>query len=234
MARPKLKAEKREISGRKVKKLRREGILPANLYGKKVKSLALQFPLKEFQKVYDEVGESGLVDLQIDSETRPVLIHNVQLHSVSDEPLHADLHQVSLTEKTTATIPVELLGEAPAVEQRLGILIQPIAELEVEALPADLPEHLEINISNLAQVDDAVTVADILIDKAKVEIKAESSEVVAKIAPLVKEEEVAPPAPAEGEAAPTEEAVPLEGEAPVKEEAPAEGGEKPAEPQAEK
>lgn len=219
MARPKLKAEKREISGREVKKLRREGILPANLYGKKVKSLALQFPLKEFQKVYDEVGESGLVDLQIDSETRPVLIHNVQLHSVSDEPLHADLHQVSLTEKTTATIPVELLGEAPAVEQRLGILIQPIAELEVEALPADLPEHLEINISSLNQVDDAVTVADILIDKAKVEIKAEPSEVVVKIAPLAKEEEVAPPAPAEGEAAPTEEAAPVEGEIPVEGEA---------------
>ncbi len=212
MARLTLKAEKRQTTGRKVKKLRREGLLPANLYGKGVKSMALQVPLKEFQKIYEEVGESGLIDLLFDKESRPILIHGVQLHPVTDEPLHADFHQVSLTEKTTATVPIELIGEAPAVAQKIGILIQPMSEVEVEALPQDLPEHLEVNISGLAQIDDAVTVADISVDKTKVEIKANLEETVAKIDALAKEEEVVPPPPAEGEeTAPGE--TPTEGEA---------------------
>lgn len=216
MDRPKIQAKKRTTLGRKVKKLRREGLLPANLYGNKVKSQALEIPIKEFQKVYEQVGESGLVDLMVDGQANPILIHNVQLHPVTDEPLHADFHKVSLTEKTVATVPIELVGESPAVEQKIGILIQPMSEVEVEALPADLPEHLDINISGLAQIDDVVTVADISFDKAKVEIKANPEEVVAKIEPLAKEEEVAPPPPAEGE----EAAVPVEGE-----EAPAGEGE---------
>jgi len=220
MDRPKIQAKKRTTLGRKVKKLRREGLLPANLYGDKVKSQALEIPIKEFQKVYEQVGESGLVDLMIDGQTNPILIHNVQLHPVTDEPLHADFHKVSLTEKTIATVPIELVGESPAVEQKIGILIQPMSEVEVEALPQDLPEHLDINISGLAQTNDAVTVADIGVDKAKVEIKANPEEVVAKIEPLAKEEEIAPPPPAEGE----EAAVPVEGE-----EAPAGEGEAAAE-----
>lgn len=220
MEKPKLKAEKRKIEGRKVKKLRKEGILPANLYGKKIKSQSLQVSLKDFQKIYQEIGETGLVDLKIDSETRPVLIHNVQLHPVTGEPLHADFHQVSLTEKTTVTVPIELLGESPAVEQGIGILIQPISEIEVEALPGDLPEHLTIDISRLAQVNEAITVGDLPIDRKKVEIKAEPSAIVAKIGPLEKEEVVAPP-PAEevpAEEVPAEEAIP-EGVPPVEEEA---------------
>ncbi|MFZ5365809.1 MAG: 50S ribosomal protein L25 [Patescibacteria group bacterium] len=216
MEKPKLQVEKRKIEGRKVKKLRREGILPANLYGKKIKSLSLQVPLNDFQKVYKEVGETGLVDLKIDSETKPVLIHNVQLHPVTGEPLHVDFHQVSLTEKTKATVPVEIIGESPAIEQGIGILIQPISEVEVEALPQDLPEHLVVDISKLAQVDEAITVADLSVDRKKVEIKADLGAIVAKIGPLEKEEVVPPPPPAE-------EAVPVEGEVPAEGAAPPEG-----------
>ena len=218
MANPKLIAEKRKTLGRKVKKLRREGILPANLYGKKIKSQSLQISLKDFQKIYQETGETGLLDLKVDSETRPVLIHNVQLHPVTGEPLHADFRQVSLTEKTVATVPIEISGESPAVEQGIGVLIQPISEIEVEALPQDLPEHLVVDISKLAQVNDQVTVSDIQIDKKKVEIKAELSEIVVKVGPLEKEEVVAPPpaeevpaeeVPAEEAAPPTEEGKPV-------------------------
>lgn len=214
MANPKLVAEERKIKGRKVKKLRREGILPANLYGKKIKSQSLQVSLKDFQKIYQEVGETGLLDLKINSETRPVLIHNVQLNPVSGLPLHADFHQVSLTEKTVATVPIEISGESPAVEQGIGILIQPISEIEVEALPQDLPERLIVDISRLAQVDDAVTIADLSVDRKKVEIKADLKAIVAKIGPLEKEEVPSPPA----------EEVPLEGEVPAEEVAPAPEG----------
>ena len=103
MANLKLSAKPRKILGRKVKKIRREGILPANLYGKKIKSQALELPTAEFLKVFKEVGETSLVDLVINSQTRPVLIHNLQIHPVTDEPLHVDFHQVSLTEKTKPT-----------------------------------------------------------------------------------------------------------------------------------
>ncbi len=223
MERPKLQADKRTVTGRKVKKLRREGLLPANVYGKTVKSQALEVPVKDFQKIYGLVGESGLVDLAVGAEVKPVLIHNVQLDPVSDEPLHVDFHQVSLTEKTTAMIPVELAGEPPAVEQKIGILIQPLSEVEVEALPQDLPEHLTVDVSKLVNVGDSVTVADIVVDK-KVEILTNAEELVAKIDALAKEEEIVPPTPAEGEEA-VEGETPAEGEV-AEGEAPTEAGEK--------
>lgn len=200
--RPKLSAKKREILGRRVKKLRHGGILPANLYGKKIKSQALELPIKDFAKVFEEVGETGLVDLKTNGKTKPVLIHNVQINPVTSEPIHADFHQVTLTEKTTAEIPLELMGESPAVTQKIGILIQPLSEVEVEALPADLPERLAIDISGLKEIDDAVTVGDLKVDTKKVKILADKGEIVAKIEPLAEEEVVAPP--------PTEEVPPEE------------------------
>lgn len=227
MKRPKIIAEKRETLGRKVKKLRREGLLPANLYGKKIKSLALQLKIDDFQKIWREAGETGLVEVEIEEKIHPVLIHNVQIHPVSGFPLHVDFHEVSLTEKTTARVPIELVGESPAVEQKIGVLIQPLSEVEVEALPADLPEKLTVDISGLTEVDHAVTVADILLDKERVKILAELKEVVAKVVASTKEEIVVPPpteevvsaeegvAPVEGalaEGAPVGEKTPVEGE----------------------
>lgn len=228
MAQPTLTVKPRKVFGRKVKKLRQEGVLPANLYGKKIKSQALELPKADFLKIYERVGETGLVDLKIGSQTRPVLIHNLQLHPVTEEPLHADFHQVSLKEKTTADVPIEIRGEAPAVEQKKGILIQPLDEIEVEALPTDLPEKFVVDVSKLAEVDQAITVADLDYDKKKVEVLVDPSEIVAKINPL-EEEEVAPP-PVEEVAA---EEVPEE-ERPTEEEAkapptrPEEGRKEPA------
>ena len=225
MDRLKLVAEERKILGRKVKKLRREGILPANLFGKGIKSQSLQIPLNDFEKVYKETGETGLIDLKIGEKSHPVLVHNLQIHPKSGNLLHVDFHEVSLTEKTTAKVPVILSGEAPAVTQGLGILLQPISEIEVEALPQDLPENILVDISKLEAVDQAITVADLPRD-SKITLKAEPEEIVVKIGPLEKEE-VAPPPSAE-EVAPTEEAVPAEGaaeqvsEAPVSENQPAE------------
>lgn len=221
MANLKLKAEPRKVLGRKVKKLRREGVLPANLYGKKVKSQSLKVSKDEFLKVYQEAGETSLIDLKIDSKTAPVLVHNVQIDPVSDEPLHVDFHQVSLKEKTTAEVPVEIRGEAPAVEEHKGILIQPLTEVEVEALPTDLPDQFEVDVSKLTEVDQAITVNDLHYDKEKIKVLADPGEIIVKINPLEEEEVAAPPPP-------TEEAV-SEGEAPEAEEVPKEAAEKPAE-----
>jgi len=225
--REKLIAQKRELMGHKAKKLRREGILPANLFGKKIKSQSLQVNLKEFLKVFEKTGETGLIDLVIDDkETRPVLVGNVQIEPVSDQPLHVDFHQVNLEEKVTVAVPIHLVGEAPAVVRDEGVLVQPLAEVEVEALPTDLPDHLEADISSLDKIDAAVRVADLKVPKG-VAVKTAQEEVVAIINPKAKEEEVAPAA---------EEAVVAEGEKGA-EEAPASaegeekaaGGQKPAE-----
>jgi len=203
-----LKVEKRKILGKKVKKLRKEDILPANIYGKNVKSLAVQVSLKDFLPVYKKVGETGIVEIMVEGEKTPrhVLIHNVQKDPVSDQPLHADFHQVLLTEKITASIPVELVGESPAVQQNLGVLIQPLSEVEVEALPTDLPEQFTIDISSLKEVDQTITVGD-LKPPAGVKIITSGKEILVKINPPTKEEEVAPPPAEEAPSAggPTEE-----------------------------
>jgi large subunit ribosomal protein L25 len=225
---PKLKVEKRKVSGRKVNKLRQEGILPANIYGKKVKSQAVKLDLKSFLPVYQEVGETGVVELQLKGETkiRPVLIHNIQLDPVSDRPLHADFYQVSLKEKVTTEIPIELVGESLAVKDKIGVLIQPLMEVEVEALPTDLPDKFEVNIGQLEKIDDVFTVAD-LKTPTGVKILTEIKEILAKIEPLTKEEEVIPSPEEKAEAeeipeggVPTEEGKPAE----EKKEAPAEKG----------
>ncbi len=201
---PKLKAEKRKITGRKVKKLRREGILPANIYGKKVKSCVVQLELKTFLPVFQEVGETGIVNLSLKRETkiRPVLIHNVQLDPVTDQPLHADFYQVDLKTKITADIPIEVTGESPAVKEKGGILIQPLTEVEVEALPAELPDKLEVDITGLNEIDDAVTVNDLKVPKG-VKVLTADKQILAKVEPPAKEEEEAPPPEEE---APAEEA----------------------------
>lgn len=213
MARQKLTVQKREVIGREVKQLRKKEIVPANVYGKKIKSLSIQLDLKDFTKVYGEVRETGLVDLVVEGEkeTRPVLIHNVQRNPVKGTPLHVDFHQIVLTEKVKATVPVELVGTSPADTQKVGILVKVIVEVEVEALPTDLPDSLPVDTSKLEKVDDFVSVKDIKVDRSKVELKINESQIVAKIEPLVKEEVVTPPltteAPVEG-VAPPEEAQP--------------------------
>lgn len=215
MAKKVLTAEKREIFGRKIKKLRREGLLPANIYGRNIKSLAVQVKTDDFQKVFDEAGETGLVELKVNGEVHPVLIHNLQTDPVTDLPLHADFLEVNLKEKVVATVPVELVGEAPA-EKEGGVVVQQMHEVEVEALPTDLPEKIAVDISGLANIDDAVKVGELKVDRSKVEIKEDDPErIVVSITPPTKEEEVAPPAeeaPAEGEEAPTEEGEKEEGE----------------------
>lgn len=213
-----LKAEPRKITGRKVKDLRREGVLPGNIYGKKVKSQAVQTALTDLEKVYAEVGETGLVELKVDGKTKPVLIHNLQKDPVTDSPIHVDFLQVDLKEKVSAKVAVELSGESPAEKQGLGTVVLYVNEVEVEALPGDLPEKFMVDVSNLAEVDQAIYIKDLGFDKKKIGVKAEPETIVVKVEPPQKEEEVVPP--------PTE-AVVAEGaaaaEAEAGKEAPAEG-----------
>jgi len=187
MKRQKLTVEKRKVTGKKVKKLRKEGILPANIYGKDIKSLAVQLPQKEFQKVFKEVGETGLVDIELNGELKPSLVHNVQMDYLHSVPLHADFFQVNLKEKVKTMVPIKILGEAKAVSDKLGLLLQPLSEIEVEALPGDLPEYIEVNVESLATVNDQIAVLDIKAPTG-VTILTDSSQVVVKIGELISKE----------------------------------------------
>jgi len=207
-----LKGEIRKISGRKVKNLRKEGILPGNISGKKIKSQAVQVIIKDFEKAYKEVGETGLLTLQIGKEEKPVLIHNLQVNPVSEAPVHVDFLQVDLKEKVEAEVPVELTGEAPAEKQGIGTVVQYINEVKVEALPTDLPEKFVVDTSELSDVDQAILVKDLKVDRSKVDVKTGDEEIVVKVEPPQKEEVVAPPPAPEGEV-PAEGTVPAEGEA---------------------
>ncbi len=215
-----LKTEERKVSGRKVKGLRKQGVLPANIFGKKIKSASVQVSIKEFQELYKEVGETGLVDLKVGSESRPVLVHNIQVHPITDEPLHVDFLQVDLKEKVTANVPVEIIGESPAEKQALGTVVQQLNEIEVEALPTDLPEKFEIDKSELIEVDQAIKVSDLKIDRSKVDIKTDAEAIIVKVEPPQKEEVIEVPTPAEGE-------VPAEGTTTTEGQTPTEGSETP-------
>lgn len=185
----KLSAEIREVTGKKIKKLRQAGFVPVNVYGKGVESQALQIPLKEFLIIYSKVGETGLVELTYGKTTNHVLIKNVQFNPVLRIPIHAEFHAVNLKEKIKANVPLELTGEAPAVTNGIGILLQTISEIEVEALPTNLPEKIEIDVAGLNELDQQISVADLNVPQ-EVAIVTSGDEVVVKVVKAVVEEVV--------------------------------------------
>lgn len=232
MKRYKLSVDSRKVLGKKVKKLRRDGFLPANVYGKDVKSAAVQVPYKEFNQVFEEAGETGLVDLAVDGKTVPVLIHNVQT-DYRNNVLHADFYQVNLKEKVKTTVPLEFVGEPLAEVNKVGLLETPVSEVEVEALPEELPENIEVNVAHLAEIDQQITIGELKVAEG-VTVLSDPNQVVAKIGELVSKEAqeqaaeeaaAAEAASAEGSAETAEGAegeAPAEGEAATTEEGPKE------------
>lgn len=186
MKHTKLVAEKRKVLGKKVKKLRRDGITPGNVYGKNIKSQAIQTDAKEFLTVYDEVGETGLVDLTLADQIIPVLIQNVN-KNFRNQILHADFYQVNLKEKVKAAVPLVVIGDPKAVTEKIGLLMNILSEVEVEALPEELPENIEVNVEHLTNVDDQITVGDLKVP-AGVEVLTDKEQIVSKIGELVTKE----------------------------------------------
>lgn len=174
-----------------VKRLRAQNTIPATIYGKNVEPVTVEFNLFDFNKVYKEVGESTLIYAKVDGERndRPVLVRSVTRHPVDGSILDVQFNQVNLSEKVTATVKVELIGEAPAEKDGKGILVQLIDELEVEALPAEMPEHLEISVEELIETDQAILVSAIPMSN-KFVIKSDPNMIIAKIEPLAVEEKV--------------------------------------------
>lgn len=183
MNKVKLNAKIRDIKT-KVHKLKQDGDIPAVIYGHNVKNINLTVKKTEFEKCLKSAGESSIVDLNIEGEQaeRPVLIQDVQLHFLTNEPIHADFYQVSMTEKLKAGVSLEFIGEAPAVKAMGGILVKVMTEIEVQCLPADLPHNIPVDISTLTDFSKAIHIRDIKISD-KVQILAHPEEVVVKVQP---------------------------------------------------
>ena len=203
-----LEVKPRKMFGRKIKRLRQQGMLPANIYGKKITSTAVEVPMDLFLKVYQTAGETNIVELLLEGKTQPALIHNVQIHPVSQVLLHADFHQIDLKEKIKAEVPLEFVGKPTVQALTEGILLQLLDRLEVECLPTQIPPKITVDLSKLAKVNDTIYVKDLIMPEKVVVLTFLKAEVV-KIGQPTKEEV----APAKEETA-AEVAVP---EAPVTE-----------------
>ena len=178
-----LKTQTREIAHRDAKHLYREGLIPAELYGHNVENVHLALNQIEFEKVLRKAGESTIIELQLpDGGNRNVLIQDVERHYLQGNPIHVDFLEVSMTEKLTATIQLEFIGEPEAVKVLGGTLVKVLSEVEVESLPADLPPHLDVDVSVLKTFDDILEVRDIKLSD-KVTMVTSLDEVVAKVQP---------------------------------------------------
>lgn len=189
-----LSASLRQETGRKNKQIRKQGFIPAILYGHQVKNLSLSVKAKEFEKVYQEAGESTLIKLKIQSPKsknmeRMVLIQEVAKDPVTDKVIHVDFHQVKMDEAIRAEVPLVFVGSSLAVEKENGVLIKNIQSLEVEALPQDLPHEIQVDISSLKTFDDNIYIKDLTISE-KVKVLAEPEEVVASVVPPRTKEEL--------------------------------------------
>lgn len=163
--REKLKVKIRHILGKKVRFLRRQGLTPANLYGPKTESIALEVESPVLERLIARVGRNALINLMVDGGKKPrlVMIRDIQRHPLTGNLLHVDFFQVEVTHKVRTEIPLIFLGEAPATKKARVMLIQNLTSLNVEGLPTDLPRSIEVNQSVLEEVDQVIHVRDIAI-----------------------------------------------------------------------
>lgn len=220
----KLKATHRMVLGKKARFLRRQGITPTHLYGNNVKSAALQCDTGELQNLLAQAGKTRLVSLEVDGErAKSVFVREIQRDVITRELLHIDFYQVKRTEKIAVDVPIVLIGEAPALKFKGRMLVHGINSLSVECLPANVPPQIDIDITQLEEVDQAINVKDIVLDP-EITVHADPEQLVVKISEVMVKEveevpEVAEEAAVAGEEAETraEAEASTEGEKPEKE-----------------
>lgn len=185
-----LSAKIRKELGRKTSSLKNAGKIPAVVYGHKIKNVLIEVDYKDFQRVLREAGESSLIELNIEGEKekRPVLVHELQKNHVSDQFIHIDFFQASLKEEVEVKVPIILEGTSLAVKDLGGTLIKNIAELEVKALPQNLPHEIKVSIDGLNTFEDHILVKDLVLPK-DVKVLAKPDEIVVSVAHAAKVEE---------------------------------------------
>lgn len=185
-----LKSKKREVFGKRVVALRKRGLIPAVIYGGKDTGMPLVLELKDFKKVFKNAGETTLVRLFVDdAKFRNVLIYDVSKDPVNDEIKHVDFYEVKMDEKIITKVPLVFIGDAPAAVDLGGVLVKAMQEIQIKALPSDLPHQIEIDISSLHTFDDGILVKDIKLPD-NIEVLENFSASVASVVPPRSEAEL--------------------------------------------
>lgn len=195
-----LPVQSRQLTGRKVRRLRKQGIIPGNVFGENQASTSIQVEEKQLMKLYHQAGGTQVIYLTIDQQKKqPVMIADLEFDPVKDTPLHVNFRRINLKEKVTAEVPIVLQGESEAAKQG-GVLVQLLDHLEIEALPDKIPSEIEVDLSALTQIGEMITVADLNLPSQEFQVVTEPDQGIVKVeAPRVAEEET-PAEAAEGEA----------------------------------
>ncbi len=161
-----LQAEPREIIGKHVKTLRRAGLVPAEIYGKGLENISIQVPEKALRRTLREAGATTLIDIKLGKKKAvSTLARNIQYEPISRQILHVDFYAVNMAETVTVSVPIKIVGSTELIDTEHGMLISGIDEVEIEALPANLPEAIEVDISVLENFSDSISVADLVLDE---------------------------------------------------------------------
>ena len=184
-----LMAEKRTVTGKHVKQLRREGWVPGVMYGHGFDAVSLKFVERDLAHVLSSVSGSQLVSIKIKGTKQPemALVRDMQRDPIRGNYLHVDLYRVRMTERLTAEVPLVTAGESPVVAASQGILLQGISSIEVECLPTDLVDAIEVDLSDLVEIDQAIYVRDLAVP-AGMDILTDVDEMIVRVVPLEAEE----------------------------------------------
>jgi large subunit ribosomal protein L25 len=193
-----LDAELRNITGKAVRHVRREGYVPAVVYGHRTEPVSLRVSERALHQALRVAGTNRLITLNVAGQESPkmVLVRELQRDALSHAMLHVDFYEVVMTEKITAEVPIVLIGESKLVKGGGGLLFQGLDAIEVECLPGELPQQIEIDLSALLEVDQTVAVRELKLGDA-VKVLTDLNEVVVKILPPAVEEVEEAPAPTE-------------------------------------
>jgi len=213
MARKDLAVEQRQVVGKKVAQLRRTGITPANVYGHGLDSVSIQIETDTMDKTLKSILANEVIDLKIagEKDPRPVVIQKIQRHPLTSMVLHAEFYQVSLRTRMRADVPLIIVGTSEGVETYSGVLVKAIETVQVEALPLDLPSHIDVDITPLANLEDTLHVSDLTVPEG-VTLLTDPEVVIVKVASPRVSLELEEAEAAEGEEAAAAESVATEAE----------------------
>ncbi|MBI2755555.1 MAG: 50S ribosomal protein L25 [Chloroflexi bacterium] len=189
-----LAAQTRTVTGKHVARLRREGIVPANIFGHGA-SRAIQAPLRALEHLFAEGGRTHLVSLLVEGAAQPALVKSFTRDSRTGKLTHVDFQAVSMTERVSSTVPVRFTGEAPAVRSLGGVLLHPMTELKIEALAGNLPESVEVDLTGLVELGSSIHVSHLTPPSGVLFLDPPDTVIAVVNAPITEEE------PAGGESA---------------------------------
>lgn len=184
-----IQANHREVIGKKVKALRRDGLLPAIVYGHNIEPIPITLDMREGSRTLEKLSPSALVVVDVDGEQYYTLVRDKQRNPVRKTIIHVDFQAVSLTETVRADLNINIVGEAPAVETYLGILVPSLEQLSIESLPKDLPDRIDVDVSGLMEIGDSILVGDLDVPDGVEILNDPEDVVVVVIAPAAEEEE---------------------------------------------